>query len=401
MSLTKRIISYRSWGYLERGKDYRAFELAAEIDRVAPFIVALDPAQEDRVRRLLDEHVYISLHDHAMVFPSRMPEATSYTREGRIVTGFEGLARGHWDAVFDGLLDGIMNFHSKRGWKWTEVIEDLGLRLCDIAHQEVVFHAKTVDDILRAHREDRVAWIAHLEGAAMIENEVDRIDVLYGLGVRCLGIAYSEANALGAGLKETGDGGLTSFGRQAVERMNKVGMLIDCSHAGSKTTLDTVAHSKHPIVLTHIGARALWESNRLAPDEVLKAVAGKGGVIGVEAAPHTTITEEHKRHSIESVMDHFDYIRDLVGIDHVTFGPDTLYGDHVGLHDAYTANLSIGETRRSTPPFPKVEYVEGIENPTEASVNIVRALVKRGYSDGDIAKAMGGNVLRVLREVWT
>jgi membrane dipeptidase len=234
----------------------------------------------------------------------------------------------------------------------------------------------------------------------MIENELDRIDVLYGLGVRCLGVAYSEANALGSGLKETGDGGLTSFGRQAVERMNKVGMLIDCSHAGSKTTIDTVAHSKHPIVLTHIGARALWESNRLAPDEVLKAVAGKGGVIGVEAAPHTTITEKHKRHSIESVMDHFDYIKDLVGIDHVAFGPDTLFGDHVGLHDAYTANLSIGETRRSTPPFPKVEYVEGLENPTEASANIVRALVKRGYSDGDVAKAMGGNVVRVMREVW-
>jgi membrane dipeptidase len=400
MSLTKRAIRYRSWDYLERDRDYRGFELAREVDRVASSVIPLDAEQEVRVRRLLDEEIYISLHDHAMVFPASMAEATSYTREGRIVTGFEGLARGHWDAVFDGLLDGIMNFHSKRGWKWSEVIEDLGLRLCDIAHQDVVFHAKTVDDIVRAHREDRIAWIAHLEGAAMIENELDRIDVLYGLGVRCLGIAYSEANALGSGLKEPGDGGLTVFGRQAVERMNKVGMLIDCSHAGSKTTLDTVAHSKDPIVLTHIGARALWESNRLAPDEVLKAVAGKGGVIGIEAAPHTTITERHKRHSIESVMDHFDYVKNLVGIDHVTFGPDTLYGDHVGLHDAYTANLSIGESRRATPPFPKVEYVEGIENPTEASINCVRALVKRGYSDQDIGKAMGANVLRVLREVW-
>jgi membrane dipeptidase len=400
MSLIKQPVGYRSWGYLEPGKDYRPFDLAPEVDRVPPFTVALDADGEARVERLLEENVYISLHDHAMVFPARMADATAYTREGRIATGFEGLARSHWDAVFDGLLDGILNFHSKRGWKWSEVIEDLGLRLCDIAHQKLVFHATTVDDILRAHRENRVAWIAHLEGAAMIENELDRIDVLYGLGVRCLGVAYSEGNALGAGLKEPGDGGLTVFGRQAVERMNKVGMLIDCSHAGSKTTLDTVAHSRHPIVLTHIGARALWESNRLAPDEVIKAVAGKGGVIGVEAAPHTTITERHKQHSIESVMDHFDYIKDLVGIDHVTFGPDTLYGDHVGLHDAYTANLSIGEARRSTPAFPKMPYVEGIENPTEASVNLVRALVKRGYSDGDIGKAMGGNVLRVLGQVW-
>jgi membrane dipeptidase len=400
VSLAKRPNPYRSWSYLEPGRDYRAFDLAPEIDRVAPFVVTLDAVSEERVRRLLGEHVYISLHEHTMVFPRRMADAQDYTRSGRITTGFEGLSRGHWDAVFDGLLDGILNFHSKHGWKWSEVIEDLGLRLCDLAHQDVVFHARTVDDILRAHREDRVAWIGHLEGAAMIENELDRIDVLYGLGIRCLGIAYSESNALGSGLKEPRDGGLTTFGRQAVRRMNQVGMLIDCSHAGSQTTLDTVAASQQPIALTHIGARALWESNRLAPDDVLKAVAGKGGVIGVEAAPHTTISAKHPRHDLDAVMEHFEYIKDLVGIDHVTFGPDTLYGDHVALHDAYTANLSIGETRRATPPFPKVEYVEGLENPTEGSVNLVRALVKYGYGDEDIAKVMGGNVLRLLRAVW-
>ena len=105
-----------------------------------------------------------------------------------------------------------------------------------------------------------------------------------------LGITYSESNALGSGLKEKRDGGLTAFGRKAVARMNKVGMLIDCSHAGDQTTLDTIETSRKPIVLTHIGARALWPSNRLAPDEVLKACADKGGVIGIEAAPHTTIT---------------------------------------------------------------------------------------------------------------
>ncbi|MBM4186263.1 MAG: diguanylate cyclase [Gemmatimonadetes bacterium] len=400
MSLTKRPNRYRSWSYLESGRDYRPFDLSAEVDRVPPSRVPLAAADESRVQRLLEENVYISLHEHTMVFPRRMADAQDYTRSGRVSTGFEGLSQCHFDAIFDGLLDGILNFHSKHGWKWSEVVEDLGLRLCDLAHQDVVFHARTVADIHRAHAENRVAWIAHLEGAAMIENELDRIDVLYGLGVRCLGVAYSESNALGSGLKEPGDGGLTTFGKQAVRRMNQVGMLIDCSHAGSRTTLDTVAASAKPIALTHIGARALWESNRLAPDEVLEAVAAKGGVIGVEAAPHTTISAKHPRHTFDAVMEHFQYIERLVGIDHVTFGPDTLYGDHVGLHDAYTANLSIGEARRNTPPFPKVDYVEGMENPSEASVNIVRGLVRAGYSDPDIAKVMGGNVLRVLNEVW-
>ena len=110
----------------------------------------------------------------------------------------------------------------------------------------------------------------------MIENELDRIDLLFGFGVRALGITYSEANALGSGLKEPGDGGLTMFGRRAVARMNKLGMLIDCSHCGDRTTLDTIEWSEHPIVLSHIGARALWESNRLAPDDVLEACAARG-----------------------------------------------------------------------------------------------------------------------------
>jgi membrane dipeptidase len=250
-----------------------------------------------------------------------------------------------------------------------------------------------------------------MEGAAMIENELDRIEVLYGFGVRALGIAYSEGNALGAGLKEPRDGGLTVFGRKAVERMNKVGMLIDCSHCGDQTTLDTIEVSEKPIILSHIGARALWDSNRLAPDGVLEACAAKGGVIGIEAAPHTTLTYNRRTHDLDAFMEHFEYVKGLVGIDHVGFGPESLFGDHVGLHHAYAANLSIQEAHGGQsggpPPSPgrdmeyeEVEYVKGIENPVEGSKNILRWLVKHGYSDEEIGKVMGGNALRLLEAVW-
>jgi membrane dipeptidase len=301
-------------------------------------------------------------------------------------------------------MDGVCQIESKRGWKWTEVLHDLGMRLCDIAHQDAIFHATTVDDILRAHREGRIAWVAAIEGAAPIENELDRIEILYGFGVRLLGVTYSESNALGSGLKEARDGGLTSFGKRAVERMNQVGMLIDCSHCGDQTTLDVIETSGKPIVLSHIGARALWNTSRMAPDDVLKACADKGGLIGIEAAPHTTLTAAHPRHNLESYMEHFEYVKDLVGIDHVSFGPDTLYGDHVGLHHVYKVSLSIQESRKAAeggpPPYDEVAYVEGVENPTEASYNIVRWLVAHGYRDDDIAKVVGGNSLRLLKEVW-
>ncbi|TMG32420.1 MAG: hypothetical protein E6H94_11865 [Chloroflexi bacterium] len=137
----------------------------------------------------------------------------------------------------------------------------------------------------------------------------------------------------------------------------------------------------------------------VAKDEVLMAMAAKGGVIGIEAAPHTTLTKKHPKHSIESYMEHFEYCADLIGIDHVAFGPDTLFGDHVGLHHYFAKQLSI-RSAHGTQQFEEVEFVDGIENPAEAFPNIVRWLVKHDYSDGDIAKAIGGNVMRVLDEVW-
>lgn len=177
-------------------------------------------------------------------------------------------------------------------------------------------------------------------------------------------------------------------------------MAIDCSHVGDKTTMDVINASTKPIFLSHCGAKSLWNSRRLKPDDVIKACADKGGVIGIEAAPHTTLTINNTQHSIESFMEHFEYIKDMVGIDHVAFGPDTLYGDHVGLHRTFASNLSIKSAHEGSAEFEEVEYVKGLENPTEASINIVRWLVKHNYSDQDIEKVLGGNTIRALKEIW-
>jgi len=403
VSLTKRYAGYTSYAYLEADTDYKVFDLADELARVEPYVVPLSPEEGARAEALIERCPLVSLHEHLGVFPARIEETPEYVRHGRMSTAFHGLAASHWDCVFDNLMDGICTIHSRSGWQWDDVLHDLGMRLCDLAHQDFVIHCLRVADIHRAHDEGRVALVASMEGAAMIEHEVDRIDLLHGFGVRALGITYSESNALGNGLKERRDGGLTAFGRKAVERMNKVGMLIDCSHCGDRTTLDTIEHSELPILLSHIGARALWESNRLAPDEVLEACAAKGGVIGVEAAPHTTLTRNHRVHDLEAFMEHFEYIKGLVGVDHVGFGPDSLYGDHVGLHRTYAANLSLKEAHgapRADQAYEPVEYVKGLENPTEGSKNILRWLVAHGYSDQDIEKVMGGNALRLLGQVW-
>jgi len=394
-----RYSGFKSFQYLEAGTDYREFKLAKELGRVPSRKVEVSGTQEDRVQRLLAENLAVSLHDHCFVVPADFDDLAEYRRQGRDVTGYAGMAQSGLDAVFDCLMDGTATITSKAGWKWDDIIYDLGMRISDIAHQDFIVRGETLDDIRRAKENGQIAFIASLEAATAIENEVDRLDILYGLGIRSSGIAYSEANTLGSGLKEARDGGLTEFGRQAVRRMNKLGIAIDISHSGDQTSLDTIEASEKPIFITHAGARGLWNTKRMKPDEVLKAMAAKGGVIGIEAAPHTTLTKAHPKHSIESFMEHFEYCADLVGIDHVAFGPDTLFGDHVGLHHYFAKQLSI-KSAHGSQPFEEVEYVDGIENPAEAFPNIVRWLVKHDYSDGDISKAIGGNVMRVLEEVW-
>lgn len=395
----KRYNGYRSFQYLEPGVDYREFKLAREVDRVPSHTVEVSADQENRVQRLLDECLVVSLHDHAFVVPEDPEQIFEYRRAGRDWTGYEGLAVSCIDAIFDCLMDGTATITSKAGWKWEDILWDLGMRLSDIAHQDMVIRAETREDILRAKANGQIAFIPSLEAATPIENELDRLDVLYGLGIRSSGIAYSEANTLGSGLREQGDGGLTEFGRAAVQRMNKLGIAIDVSHSGDQTSLDTIEVSSQPIFITHAGARSLWPTKRMKPDEVIKKCADKGGVIGIEAAPHTTLTPRHRQHNIEGFMEHFDYCVNLVGIDHVAFGPDTLFGDHVALHHAFARQLSI-KAAHGQADFQEVEFVDGIENPSEEFPNIVRWLVKHNYSDDDIRKALGGNIMRVLQQVW-
>lgn len=390
---------YTSFDYLEPHTDYRVFDLAPELDRVPAYSLGLDEEQKARVSMILKQEHAISLHEHPKILTANPFELREYNHTGRNAMGYAGLARSGMSAFFDNFMNGTNCVTSENGWKWNDVVFDIGLRFADVMKQDHIVLAKTVADIEAAKLNDQIALVAGLEAATAIENELDRLDILYGLGIRQIGIAYSMANQLGSGLAEPTDGGLTMFGHRAVERMNKLGMAIDISHSSDKTSLDVIHASAVPVFVTHAGARTVWPTNRMKPDDVLIAMAERGGVIGIEAAPHTTLSAAHPDHSLESVMDHFSYCVDLVGIDHVAFGPDTNFGDHVGLHDSFSGHLTIGQAHGHV-PHNRVPYVAGLENPAENFTNIVGWLVKNGYSDDDIRKVIGTNVLRVLREVW-
>jgi membrane dipeptidase len=389
---------YTAYSYLPPGA-FREFELAPEFGRVPAYEgPVLTGVQEQRAATLLRDSLVISLHDHPVRFPARMEQTPEYNRTGRQHAAYAGLAASGLTVVFDNLMDGTACVTGNAPWRFDDIVIDLGMRLADLAHARGFLAVRTIADIDEALAFGRIGLVFGLEAATPIENELDRLDVLYGLGIRQIGIAYSDANTLGSGLSEPVDGGLTAFGHRAVTRMNQLGLAIDLSHSSDKTALDTCTRTEKPVLITHAGARAVWDTPRMKPDSVLRAVAETGGVIGMSAAPHTTLSPGHPRHSIESVMDHFRYCVDLVGIEHVAFGPDTLYGDHVMLHRIFAHLLSLSATRG--PAFDPVEYVDGLENPTENFGNICRWLVEHGYSDDEIRAVLGENVYRVLKAIW-
>jgi membrane dipeptidase len=390
---------YKSFSYLEPDIDYPVFELASETTREGKYHVNLTDTQEQRVTQLFEEHLMVSLRDHGFVMPKSFDDIREYCRQGYTAYSYEGLTKSGLDAIFENFMDGIMNVASKTGLKWDDIIWNLGIRFADIAHQDTIILARTTHDIFHAKATGRVALIPSIEASSVVENEIDRIDVLYGLGIRCMGVTYNDANSLGCGLSEAHDAGLTMIGNRAIRRMNQVGMAIDISHCGDKTSLDVIELSEKPVMISHAGARKVWNTPRMKPDEVLLACSAKGGVIGILAAPNTTLSKNHQDHNLDAIMEHFEYIVKLVGIDHVGFGPDTFFGDHVALQHAFDDQLSLSKSH-SGQKYEESSYVRGVEDPVEATPNIVRWLVKHGYSDREIAKVTGGNIMRLLSQVW-
>jgi len=249
------------------------------------------------------------------------------------------------------------------------------------------------EDIRKAKKSGKQLVMAQFEPQT-IGLQLDRIDTLYGLGVRMMMLTFNSRNYVGDGCGERTDSGLSYFGLDVVDRMNKVGMMIDLSHCGDRTTLDTIEASKDPVLFNHTGARALHSKcKRLKTDEAMKALAEKRGLMGVSAVPNQL--SNAKRQGIQDMMNHIDYAVKLIGVDHVAIGLDNVFGDQVAHHRAGSKTVfllsRIGQELNA-------DYMEGIESPEEWP-NITRGLVLRGYSDQEIEKVISGNALKIIEQV--
>lgn len=391
----KHFSGYQSFSYL-KNKEFQQFSLPKKRwGHTTQF--SLNNEEKKLLEILFNDNLIISMREHGFIAPETENEILQYCGQLHTAYDYEGLSWSGIDVMFENFMDGIAINSSQNGLKWNDVINNLGIRYADISKQDTVYIATNAYEIKQAKGRNKIAIIPSLEAADIIENEIDRVDILFGFGIRCMGITYNSANTLGSGLTEKKDAGLTNFGKKVIERMNDIGMLIDISHCGDVTSLDVIESSENPVLITHAGAKSVWNTPRMKSDEVLKACAERGGVIGVCAAPNTTLSHKSNDHTIESVMEHLEYLIDVVGIDHVGLGLDTFYGDHEAIQRAFDNKLAISESHKDVQPIGS-SYVSGLENPTESTQNFAKLLIKKGYKKKEIEKILSKNVLSVIEE---
>jgi membrane dipeptidase len=251
------------------------------------------------------------------------------------------------------------------------------------------------DDLDGAKAKQKIAVIMGLQNADEFREPKD-VKAFYELGLRCAQLTYNTQNLIGSGSTERVDGGISDYGEQIIKSMNEVGMLVDVSHSGDKTTLDAIELSPKPIAFTHSNCRALNNHPRLKTDEAIRKLAAKGGVMGITGV--RMFVKDKEPTTVEDIVDHIDHVVKLVGIDHVGIGSDSdLMGyDHMP-PDQYK-QLKAGY--KSSYAFRDKIDTDGFDHPRKV-YDLTAALIRRGYSDSNIQAVLGGNFRRLLGSTWT
>lgn len=268
----------------------------------------------------------------------------------------------------------------------------------DPAHLILVRRA---EDIIAAKQTGRVGLIFGLQNAALIGRDLGRVQTLKHLGLRVLQLTYNERNLFGDGCLETHDGGLSHLGRALIQEMNRLGIVLDLSHAGHRTSLEAIEASERPSIISHANPGRLIPNPRNLSDDQAKAVAASGGVVGVCGWGPICWRGGEAPPGVTDFVDYIEYYVELVGINHVGIGTDSPAGglSIAAAHAAEINALYPQVTRRFVDRFGE-DLETRYAVPVWALPRITEELARRGYAAGDIAKVMGGNFLRVLQEVW-
>ncbi|MFL6725689.1 MAG: dipeptidase [Sphingomicrobium sp.] len=261
---------------------------------------------------------------------------------------------------------------------------------------------RSAADILKAKREKRFGVLLGTQDTSMVGPELDRLAQMRKDGVMTVQLTYNNRNLSGDGALESANAGLSKLGKATIERMEAERLLLDLSHGGARTMAEATAFAKRPLVISHTGARALADHPRNTSDETIKAVADKGGVVGVYFMPFLTLDSRPKG---EDLLRHVEHIANVAGEDHVGIGTD----------NGVLPQAKDAEATRKLNEWAAQRIKAGIAAPGEGlnvwpivadynSVDRYRRfaadLAKRGWSEARLEKLMGANFLRVYREAW-
>jgi membrane dipeptidase len=275
---------------------------------------------------------------------------------------------------------------------WERAIKNLGAYITWLEQRPDRFLlVRRVDDVLEAKKTGRLAITFDLEGMNALNGDPSMVALYYRLGVRQMLTAYNKNNLAGGGCHDK-DIGLTAFGRRVIAEMNRVGMLVDCSHTGHRTTMDIMEAATQPVIFSHSNPKSLRSHGRNITDDQIRACARTGGVVGVTGLGY--FLPDRASPAI-AVADCVTYVRDLVGADHVGLGLDYTPADPKGSGDAdLNSHPDFWPPADYDAPWPMKDAPPGV------FAQVAALLLARGWSTADVRKVLGENFLRVARAVW-
>lgn len=257
------------------------------------------------------------------------------------------------------------------------------------AHPTEFVLALTVADIHRAKREGKLAIFFDVEGGYAMGEQLSILQFYYDIGVRWMLMVYNSKNAIGYGVHDPEDHGLTPFGYQVIAEMDRIGMVKCCTHTGYRTARDVLAASKKPVIFSHSNPRKLRDHPRNIPDDLIQGAARTGGVVCINGVGIFLGDNDIRT---ETVANHIDYVVQLIGADHVGIGLDYVF-------DMEEMDASLEQNAHIFPAGfgykPGIKFVAPEQLP-----ELTETLLKRRYAEDDVRKILGGNLLRVAEAVW-
>ena len=316
-----------------------------------------------------DIHSSSIVINHACPFvnPGMADTYVEKLQAGGITLAMSSVAHNH---SFRGAIDQITAFYRRF---------ESDSRLLPVTH---------VQDIHRAKEVGKIGVGFHFQNSRPMENDLALLDVFYRLGVRVIQLTYNEKNLVGDGCTEHTDCGLSKFGKAMIKRMNELGLVVDLSHVGYKTSMEAMQVSKAPVIFSHSNAHSVCPSKRNLKDDQIKALARINGVIGINAFP--AFVKKHDP-TLEDLLDHIDYISDLAGPDRIGIGFDFAQ-ETIQEYQAFGYDPE-------TYPLPPWAYPRDIDEVSKTP-NLTKGLLARGYTEENVKKILGENFVRVFMEVW-